>query len=1041
VSFCHCHLHAEFSLLDGCGKSSDYAERAVEIGQEAVAITDHGNLAGALYHAQACEEKGIKPIIGMEAYFKPDAVQALKDGDKERGHHLLLIAKNMEGFRNLMRLSSAGFAADRFYYNPIIDWPLLMKHHQGLICTSTCVQGYLPQLVANDGDWEGELDKFVNVFGEDFFMEIQPHDFDLQHKINDWAIECSFARGLPLLATIDAHYPDPDWRATQDTAVLLATGSSRKKRDEEIAEGKRQLTDAYATTWMMSADEVYDHFADIGLDQDVVDEAMKNTLEISNRCEPFSYDKSPKVPKATESPEEAERILRDWCDEGLERVGKKDSKVYTDRIEEELAMFKYHKVLDYFVIIGDLVREAKRRGIRVGAGRGSAGASLVLYLSGVTAMDPIGYDLLFARFMTEASEEMPDVDIDFQHNRRDEMKDYLFKKYGEDYVISIAAFQSFGMKSVIQAVARALDIDYAAAIRASRDLDDEAIGTTLEDVVDVPGHEKLAAFADDYPEAWEIALKLEGQIKGTSKHAAAVVLTDQPVTELMPTMRAKDESTVTQWTARANANLLDTYGFLKIDLLATVGLTIQQEAIELIEKRHDLVVNFEDPETHPEVEFPIGDEEVCRNFSSGRLLGIFQFGNSEGMLRCLRQIKPTEIDHLIAANAMYRPGPIQNIGAFADRKNGSEEWWVPEAAEPVLGHTFGIVVYQEQVMQLTLSLGGFSGADAHKFRKIVAKGVARDAKGRKKMQEYKEQFFAGAEGKGVDEEFLEALWLDILEMASYSFNRAHAAGYALQAYQDYWLKTYYPLEFYASLLKWDPDKAALAIREARASSIKILPPDANDSGPFFEVVGDNILFGLMGIKDVGQTAADAILLLRPFEDVEDFEAQVAEAKMKRQVNAKVRKALVEAGAFDFCGARDDLSEDEKADLELERIKFAPSRPSDLAVYREFLENECDLHDIDEIEDGEYVNLVGEITAVKKHTTAKGHRMAFVRLWYEGRDFEAVLWQDKLDDYESYLQAGNTVLIHGKWQEEKNSIICSIMDTVRGLAVELTKEVA
>jgi DNA polymerase-3 subunit alpha len=1065
MSFVHTHLHGEFSLLDGCGTSEMYAERAVALGQSALAITDHGNVAGILYHMEECQARGVKPIIGMEAYFKPDAIA----GSKERENwHLLLMAKNLEGYHNLLRLSSAGFAADRFYYKPNIDWDLLSKHSSGLIATSGCLSSYLSDMILEE-DAEGAqevLDRMLAIFGQDFYMEVQPHDIDdegrkVQHIVNREIVSLAKDRGLPILATIDAHYPFKEWHDTHDALLMINTGQSQKKRKKAEEESKDVMRFDATTFWMMSDEEVRESFMTQGaLSASDVEEAMANTQLLADSIESFQIDKTPKVPRAAKDEADAERILREWCMEGLERVGKTKNKVYIDRMDEEIEMFRKLGVLDYFVIIGDMVRWAKsdkplpsvkkedpfakKRPIRVGAGRGSAGASLVLYLTRVTAMDPIGYDLLFQRFMNEFRTELPDVDIDFAHTRRDEVRQYLIETYGQDHVADVISFQSFGMKSVIQAVTRVFDedIQYAEGIRATGDLDDysapEMAALDLESAASLPGHERLAGWRDKYPSQWKHACRLEGQIKGQSKHAAAVVITDEPIVNLMPTMRAKDGSIVTQWSARANAELVSKYGFLKIDLLATEGLTVQQECIDLIKERHGITIDFEDPKQFPEVETPVGEATVVRRFPKGQNLGIFQFGGSGGIIRALREIQPQTIDDLIAANAMYRPGPLQNIPTFAKRKNGQEPWELPhEKAAPVLAKTYGVITFQEQVMQLCIALADFEPSAAAVALKVIAKGVARDAEGRAKLDMYRIPWMEGCARNGIDEEGASLLWMAMLEMASYSFNRAHSAGYALQAYQDMWLKTHYPLEFYAALLKCDPDKAALTVREARSNQIEILPPDINISQDSFVLDGNTIRFGLRGIKHVGEVAGEHILELRPFESLDDWEERI----VKKKCNVKVKTALMNCGAFDRWGCRDDMSAEEKAEHELELIGFAPSQPSELAIYKHVLEAEAALTNPEDVEDGEIINVVGEITEVKKHKNKKGYDMAFVKLWYEGDEVESVFWQDELRQFDRLLKEGRAVLMRGKWQEERMSLRVFEVMGVREFAEDVTSEAA
>lgn len=1051
MSFCHLHLHGEFSLLDGCGKAENYAERAKEIKQDAFALTDHENLAGALYHAQACDDADIKPIIGIETYFEP--YQGWAKETQTRGHHLLLLAKNAQGFQNLMRLSSVSFEHDRFYRNPLIDWELLSKFREGLICTSGCVNGYIPRLILQpweqriDGDPEEILGRFLGLFGDDFYMEIQPHDFDGQNIANDAIISMAQERGVPLLATCDAHYPDEDWRLSQG-AVRAMRSSMGTKSEKEEDKDKTAIDYAYPTQWMMSEEEVRKHFASMGVAEKYVDEGIATSLDIAKSVDAFTFSDAPKFPRVEV---DAKKTITEWCREGLTRIGKEGVQEYEERLAHELAMFDRKDAFDYFYIIGDMVRWAKLQGIRVGPCRGSAGASLVLYLIRVTAIDPIGYDLLFERFMNDARAEMPDVDIDFQADRRDEVRQYLVDKYGEEQVADVAAFQSFGMKSVIKDLGRVFRFEYMEGESVSKELDDEAIGTTLEDVVDKPGHERVAKWREDHPDAWDTATRLEGQIKNMSKHAAAVVVTDGPVRELMPTMRipglksmrgdsdeTKGQEAVTQWSARANNELIATYGFLKIDMLVTEALTIQQKCIEFIKERHGVVVDFEDPITHPEIVTPVGEREVCERFGKGSNLGIFQFAGPAAM-RAAAEIKPTEIEHLIAANAMARPGPMAYIGKFSKRKNGKEEYEIPEQAESVLGRTYGVITYQEQVMMLFIVLAGVDPGIADKARKVVGKGVARDIEGRKKLEEFRKIWMDGCKKSGVATEYAKQLFADILEMSTYSFNRAHAAGYALQAYQDQWLKTHYPVEYYAAIMTVKPKEADSAIREARAYKIEVMPPDVNSSGIGFTLDGDSIRFGLLGIQNVGDTAASKIMELRPFANLEEFDEKIAAAKAKRMINSRVRQSLIDCGAFDFDGQRDGMHDEVKGEYERNLLGFSPSQKSQLAEYREFLDEFCLLDILDEAEDGQRVNVAGEVVEVKRKKTKKGDPYAFVRLWFDGQDIETVFWSEQLSRYKDLLTEGNAILLRGKWQEDRRSLTVTRADSVSRLAAQLAEE--
>ena len=441
----HLHRHGDFSLLDGIGRDEVYAGRAAELGQSALALTDHGSLAGVLYHAEACHKVGIKPIVGMEAYFRPDIEKDREERNTYGYFHLVLLAKNAEGFKNLMRLTNASYTDKYFYQKPNVDWALLRAYNEGIIASSSCISGYLPKLLIQEdiAGAERTLRVFQDIFGEDFYLETQPHDIDEQRLVNLELIKLARSTGIPVVAAVDAHYPFKGWGDTQDISLMISTNSSVKKREEDREKGKNVMEFTGDTFWLMSEDELEEQFEKYHpeIPGYFVKEMIKVSEHFAEKCEDFNYDKSPKVPKATKTAGEAERILREWCDEGLKRINRENNSQYSERMERELGVIRKLGVSDYFVIVGDMVRWAKSQGIRVGAGRGSAAGSLVNYLIGITAIDPIGYDLLFERFLNEYRTELPDIDIDFQDDRRDEVKDYLKSKWGEEYVVDIGAFQ------------------------------------------------------------------------------------------------------------------------------------------------------------------------------------------------------------------------------------------------------------------------------------------------------------------------------------------------------------------------------------------------------------------------------------------------------------------------------------------------------------------------------------------------------------------------------------------------------------------------
>ncbi len=1047
----HLHRHGDFSLLDGIGRDEVYAKRAAELGQSALALTDHGSLAGVLYHAEACHKVGIKPIVGMEAYFRPDIEKDREERNTYGYFHLVLLAKNAEGFKNLMRLTNASYTDKYFYQKPNIDWALLREHSEGIIASSSCLSGFLPKLLIQEdiAGAERTLRVFQDIFGEDFYLETQPHDIKEQRLVNIELIKMAGQNGIPVVAATDAHYPFRGWGDTQDISLMISTNSSVKKRAEDREKGKSVMEFTGDTFWLMSEDELiesFDAYHPTISKADVL--SMIQTSEtIAERCEDFNYDKSPKVPRATRTEGEAERILRGWCDEGLKRINKDSDSEYIDRMERELRVINGLGVTDYFVIVGDMVRWAKSQGIRVGAGRGSAAGSLVNYLIGITAIDPIGYDLLFERFLNEYRTELPDIDIDFQDDRRDEVKDYLKSKWGEDYVVDVGAFQSFGHKGVIQDVARVMDLPYIEVKRATDDIPQASklFGMDLRDVAEnIQSVGKLFA---KYPDLEKHCMRLFGQMKGQSKHAAAVIVTNEPASELIPMMRSKEDGMVTQWSERGNAQLISPYGFLKIDCLATNGLTNQQKTIDLIRERHGVNINFEDEKQFPVVASPYEiEEDIIEAFADGMNIGVFQF-ESGGIVGLLKNIKPTNLEHVIATNALYRPGTLDNNVAFdyANRKNERHNWKLPHASvEKFVGYTFGFMIFQEQVMQIYSTLAkDATDAEAALFLKVVAKGIARDLDGKTKLEAYYEKFAAGCEEKGINKRAYDTLWNQILQMSTYSFNKAHSSGYALQAYQDKWLKNRYPIEFYTSLLSIESAKIPEIIRESKFYGINILPPDINTSEEEFTIDGNSIRFGLLGIKYVGPSTIAAIKSARPFESFEELIEKVP----RRQLNLRTRQHLLMAGAFDCWGGRTQwiLDEDgdrisEPVDLatmtkwEKETMGFAVSKGDDLNLYREIIEQRITLDE--DFEDGEEVLVAGEIIAIKEHKTRHGDTMAFVHLDYFNKEYRLTVWPEDYGKNSHLVVQGKVLMAIGLWDEERDSIAVEHLCTAEQLATQL-----
>lgn len=1043
MSFVHLHRHSEWSLGDGTGTSEQYAEQAVALEQPALAITDHGSLAGTLYHMQACEKAGIKSILGMEAYFRPSVIKDKEDKNQYGYFHLVLLAQNHEGWKNLMKISSQSHNDSHFYQKPSVDWRLLWEHNAGLIATSSCLAGFIPQAIIEDREEDARkhLKAMLDIFGDRFYFEIQPHDIvedeiRIQALVNEYCVAMAKEQGIPFVATADVHSPYEDWVETQNIRTMI--GYNQSMRDKKKESGDKEYG-GIPTSYLMSEGELYSAFYNNhpALSQYEIESAIKCSVEIADRCEQIVVSKEPKLPKVTKTHMEAERVLREWCKEGLVRIGKNKEQVYLDRVEEELGVMRKLKVMDYFIIVGDVIRWAKDQGIRIGPGRGSAGGSLVCYLTRITAMDPIGYDLLFERFLNEYRTEIPDIDFDIDPSRKPEVLEYMTNKFGADKVVQVAAFQSFGLRAAVKDVARTLNVSFPETNKVTDLIPKLAFGETLETLEQqIP---ELEAYFKKYPVVRKHATRLQGQIKGSSKHAAAVIVTDEPAEELIPMMRAKDGTMVTQWSERANAQLLSPYGFLKIDMLVTDSLTAQAKAIALIEERHGVKLDFENPLTFPAVENPaFSDQKVVESFAHGRNLGIFQFA-SKGISGLLKAIKPTTLDHVIAANALYRPGAMKNAKSYSNRKNGHEEWKVPhEAIEQILNKTFGWLVYQEQVMQVYRALGkDVQPAESALFIKVAAKGIARDLKGKERLQAYYDKFEAGCKEKKIPKRNYDEIWSQILQMTTYSFNRSHAAGYALQAYIDAWIKFRYPLEFYAPLLSTEEDKIPQIIRESKAYGVKILPPDINQSDAEFTIVGNAIRFGLLAVKGISWAGLTEIKDKRRFSSWEDFYERIT----ARKCNASAKRALHNCGAFDTLGQRHDWPDVAKKAMEKSLLGVSLTDVDDITKYKKMLaEYVTPVEKYEELSGSEeMIQVGGEIVSVTDHKTKKGDEYARVDIDWEGEETQVIFWKDTYSEFRHMLAEGAAVLVAGYYDVEYKNTSARHCVTAEQLAIEAKKE--
>ena len=1049
MSFAHLHRHSEFSRLDGCGTARQYAEAAVAQDQGALALTDHGTLSGALHHIHACREVKIFPIVGVEAYFRPNRLVAPRFRQR-KAWHLCLYAKNLRGWHSLLQIVSTAFQdpsdGGGYYQYPCVDWDLLQRHCDGLVCSSACISSWLSELIVG-GDHAAVndyIDRMLNIFGDDFWIEVMPHDFEDQRFVNQILADVAVERSIPLLATNDAHFPIAEWAETQRVAKLCGVASSFQKAEKDKEKGKAEyLAELHPTLFIASEAQMRQWFTDHHpmLPVPMWEEAVANTQEFTSRITPFLLDRTDKLPKVSED-ESPEKILTRWIEQGWQRLldtypashwQRWPYQLYIDRIAHEWEILRSKGVIDYFVMIGDVVRWARSEQIRVGLGRGSAAGSLISYLIGIVAIDPIAWGLLFERFLNPERRGLPDIDVDFQATRRNEVKAYLARKYGADHVADIITHARFQPKSVLKAVCRVYDLDYreSNALTNTIDIRQDSEETTLEELL--PINPKLREWRDRYPEQWEHAIRLEGTVQNAGVHAAGIVITPKPVISYMALERGKKGDLVTSWSDSADFQAISDNGFVKLDCLGIKGLDKHDYACLLIKKRHklDVDLNALGPLRDP---YDVEDD-VLDGFRKGYTTGVFQFAG-RGITSLIKSISPDTTFDLAAANALYRPGPMKGgvTWEYARRKNAPEEdpdWYWDDLVKPILSETHGLVTYQEQVMEIAKQLGGFSGAEADDLRKAMGKLYrVRGGRAKEFMRQYEEKWFAGCQQRHIERKVASEIWDKILEFGHYGFNLSHSASYALQAYQDMWLKIHYPLEFYAAFLTYEADeeKAQVAIREARLRGIRTLAPNVNSSIIGWSVDGDALRMGLTSIKGLGEKGAAEIIKERaygPYEAIDSFRQRVS----SKAVNKRALDALVESGAMDDFGAREGATEEQIQIWEKARLGMSLSVVGAIEKHADWInENIYTQDEIDSYASGTSVVIGGEITRIDHKTTKKGAPFANVLIAFELNEWRVKFWKESLARYGHLLALHHCVMVSGK-TSEFNGIVSVIANDV------------
>lgn len=1035
--FVHLHTHSHYSLLDGLPKIDELVQFAIGQGATALALTDHGVMYGVVEFFQKARAAGLKPIIGCEVYVAPFGHDQKRAKIDETNYHLILLAQNATGYHNLMKLVSIA-SLEGYYYRPRVDHGLLRQYSQGLIALSACLKGEIPTAILSDDEKRAKnlINQYQEIFGrENFYLELQHHpSLPDQERVNAALKKLSQETGAGVVATADSHYLRPEDAEAQD--ILLAIHQKKKLDDaDRWSMAKEDLS-------MKSAEEMAALFAD-------VPEAIANTIKIADRCNVELTLGQVKLPHfSVPAGETANSYVRKLSLAGIPARYSQITPELKKRLEYELDVISTTGFAAYFLIVHDLVTWAKRNGIVVGPGRGSAAGSLVSYLLNITNVDPIKYELLFERFLNPERIAMPDIDIDFADTRRDEVLRYAESKYGHDRVAQIITFGTMAARAAIRDVGRVLGLPYSYCDRVAKLI--PMFATLNQAISAVP---ELKEIYDNDPEAKRLldsAKKLEGVARHASRHACGVVITPEPLDHYLPVqyVSSDDHSIITQYSLHPIEDL----GLLKMDFLGLSNLTILETSIAIIKRTRGETINLDT--------LPLDNQATFKLLQRGETTGVFQL-ESGGMRRYLKELKPTELEDIIAMVSLYRPGPMELIPQFIDGKRGKHKpQYLDPRLEPILEKTYGVAVYQEQVMQIARDIAGFTLGEADVLRKAVGKKIA------SLLNEQREKFIDGAVRNGSTKAVAGKIFDFIEPFARYGFNRSHAACYAVIAYQTAYFKANYPAEFMAALLSSDQhnsDRIAIEIEDARRMGMKVLPPDINESFASFTVVPgehglpDRIRFGLGAVKNVGDNLVAAMITERdangPFLSLEDW---LRRTKHK-DLNKKSLESLARVGALDCLTSPESIlanindvlrytkQEDEAASTgqtnlfgmfptgHAPKLRLQPAEPLQpqqrgqwekellglyithhpLAEHRQTLEKIAQpISGLREVP-GQRIKVAGLITSVKRITTRTNESMAFIRLEDMTGTVEVVVFPTVFRESLDFWQVDRLVVIHGK----------------------------
>ena len=883
MSFAHLHVHTEFSLLDGSNKIKEYVSRVKELGMNSAAITDHGVMYGVIDFYREAKKQGINPILGCEVYVAPNSRfdREITGGD-DRYYHLVLLAENEEGYANLTKIVSKGFV-EGYYYKPRVDKELLRKYHKGIIALSACLAGEVARFLTKGLYEEAKKTalEYQEIFGEgNFFLELQDHGIPEQGLVNQQLFKMSEETGIELVATNDIHYTYAEDAKPHDILLCIQTG-------KKLSDENRMRYDG-GQYYVKSEEEMLRLFP-------YAKQALENTQKIADRCHveiEFGVTKLPKydVPDGYTSWE----YLQKLCYEGLEKRYGDPSEELKDRLSYELETIHQMGYVDYFLIVWDFIKYAKDHGISVGPGRGSAAGSIVSYCLEITTIDPIRYQLLFERFLNPERVSMPDIDVDFCYERRQEVIDYVTRKYGKDCVAQIVTFGTLAARGVIRDVGRVMDLPYAYVDSISKMIPQE-LGITIDKALKMnPDLKKLYDTDETVTNLIDMAKRLEGLPRHCSMHAAGVVICQKPVDEYVPLSRAADGTITTQFIMTT----LEELGLLKMDFLGLRTLTVIQNAVLLARRKQpELNIN----------QIDYNDQKVLDYIGTGKTDGVFQL-ESAGMKGFMKELKPHNLEDVIAGISLYRPGPMDFIPQYIRGKNDSSSitYDCPQL-EPILAPTYGCIVYQEQVMQIVRDLAGYSLGRSDLLRRAMSKKKAAVMEKERKIFIYgdEETGVPGCIKNGIDEQTANKIYDEMIDFAKYAFNKSHAAAYAVVSYQTAWLKYYFPVEYMAALMTSvidNPSKVSEYIYACRQMNIKILPPDINKGEANFSVDGADIRYGLAAIKSIGRPVIKAIVEDREelglFQNLEDF---ITRLSAKNILNKRTIENLIKAGALDTLG--------------------------------------------------------------------------------------------------------------------------------------------